>query len=202
MRILNIVQIFLISFGSTTHAQNVKVKRAVPVKYQWSEFDNWYYKKSDDYKGWKYIVIHHSATNAGSVNAFHKYHTEQGYGGIAYHFVIGNGNGMKDGEIQETFRWKKQISGTHVSVNSWDHNVFGIGICLVGNLEDSLPTKAQMEALEKLISNLQKSYKINSDNIIGHKHVMFDDASGKREPTACPGRKFNLDKVKLFDISS
>lgn len=174
----------------------VQAQKPVPVTYSWSDYDDWYYKKSATYQGWKFIVIHHSATLAGSVNAFHRFHTKQGYGGVAYHFVIGNGKGMKDGEVQETFRWKQQISGTHVSVNAWNHNVFGIGICLVGNMENATPTKAQMAALMKLTSRLKKTYSIKSKNIYGHKHVFFDDASGKKEQTACPGKKLDLTTLK------
>jgi len=165
------------------------------VTYSWSDSTDWYYKKSAAYRGWKYIVLHHSATAAGSVQAFHKYHTRQGYGGIAYHFVIGNGHGMKDGEVQETFRWQQQIAGTHVSVNSWDHNVFGIGICLVGNLDEAPPTRAQLAALKQLIRRLQDEYGITDEDIVGHHHVLYDDASGRSEPTACPGKRLDLEKL-------
>lgn len=173
------------------------VYSALPVEYSWEDYDNWYYKKSEHYQGWKYIVIHHSATGAGSVKAFHRFHSKQGYGGIAYHFVIGNGNGMNDGEVQETFRWKQQIAGTHVTVNSWEHNVFGIGICLVGNLEKSPATTAQIKSLNKLIARLKKNNQIKNKNIFGHKQVNYDDASGKTEQTVCPGRKLDLRKWRL-----
>jgi N-acetyl-anhydromuramyl-L-alanine amidase AmpD len=165
------------------------------VTYSWDNYTDWYFKKSEAYRGWKYIVIHHSATSKGSVKSFHRYHTKQGYGGIAYHFVIGNGNGMKDGKIQQTFRWKQQIAGTHVSVNSWEHNVFGIGVCLVGNLEKTPPTDAQIRALKRLIVKLKHKYLIRDRNILGHKHVRYDDASGKQEQTACPGKRFSLKRV-------
>jgi len=185
------------SYAQDTVSKNFVIQSSEPVEYSWYNYNDWYYKKSDTYKGWKYIVIHHSATAAGSVHAFHKFHTQQGYGGVAYHFVIGNGNGMKDGEVQGTFRWKQQISGTHVSVDAWDHNVFGIGICLVGNLEKSPPTKSQMAALKKLIARLKITHNINSKNIFGHKHVKHDDASGRKEQTACPGKKLDINKFKL-----
>ena len=181
----------LIFFISATVLQ---AKNSVPVTYSWNDYDDWYYKKSESYKGWKYIVIHHSATKAGSVKSFHKFHTQQGYGGVAYHFVIGNGNGMKDGEVKETFRWKQKIAGTHVSVNSWEHNVFGIGVCLVGNLENKPPTDAQMKALKKLISKLKEEFRIEDKNVIGHKHVQYDDASNKTEKTACPGKNLRWNR--------
>lgn len=156
------------------------------------DFSQWYNKSKPQYQGWRYIVLHHSATNAGSVAGFHKFHTEQGYGGIAYHFVIGNGNGMKDGEVVETFRWKEQISGTHASVNSWGHNVYGIGIALVGNFEEREPTPKQLSVLTDLIRRLSKQYNIPKENIIGHREVHFDDDSEKFERTLCPGKKLDI----------
>jgi len=161
-------------------------------------YDDWYYKKTPQYQGWKYIVLHHSASNSGSVKTFDRFHTKQGYGGIAYHFVIGNGNGMKDGEVQETFRWKKQMTGTHVSVNAWDSNIFGIGICLVGNFENTKPTKKQMTSLKKLVSKLQKKHKIKNSHIWGHRHTKWDEQKGRTEQTLCPGKKFDKIIPGLF----
>jgi hypothetical protein len=180
----------MLLFCSWSHAGN-----QISSKYLWADYNNWYYKNSESYKGWKYIIIHHSATQAGSVKAFHKYHSKQGFGGIAYHFVIGNGKGMKDGEVQETFRWKQQIAGTHVSVNSWEHNVFGIGICLVGNLENTPPTKSQLKALSTLLHSLKAKFNIQHGNIMGHRHVAYDDASGQTEQTACPGKKLDFQNI-------
>ena len=179
------------------YTQTKKSHSSRETEYSWDNYDAWYNKKLAAYKGWKYIVVHHSATQSGSINAFHKYHTKQGYGGIAYHFVIGNGNGMDDGEVQKTFRWKQQISGTHVSVNAWEYNIFGIGICLVGNLENTVATKAQITALRALISDLKKTHHIKNNNIIGHNHVLYDDASGWKEKTACPGKEMDIKKLKL-----
>ena len=87
-------------------------------------WDEIYAKDVNPAKGWKYIVIHHSASNSGNAQQFHKLHKDKGYGGLAYHFVIGNGNGAPDGNIHESFRWKEQIIGTHVDINSWYHNIF------------------------------------------------------------------------------
>lgn len=159
-------------------------------------FDDWYYKKLERYQGWRYIVIHHSATAAGSVKGFDEYHTKQGFGGIAYHYVIGNGKGMKDGEVAETFRWQQQISGTHSTVNAWKHNIFGIGICLVGNFEKAAPTRKQLDALEKLVAELSQKYHIQSENIITHRDVPYDNDPTKFEQTLCPGKNFNLQALR------
>lgn len=165
----------------------------------WSDI---YYKKAAIARGWKYIIIHHSATNSGSAKAFHKYHTQQGYGGLSYHFVIGNGKGAPDGKVEEGFRWKEQISGTHVDVNSWYHNVFGIGICLVGNFNTHSPTRKQMTALKELVTSLSEKYRIPAEKILGHSQVPFGTMDwgsekisvfyekGKTAQTYCPGKKF------------
>ncbi len=51
---------------------------------------------------WRYIVIHHSATNNGSAKIFDRYHREEKglADGLAYHFVIGNGTASKDGLVE------------------------------------------------------------------------------------------------------
>ncbi len=158
-------------------------------------------------KGWKYIVIHHSGTKSGSVESFHKHHLRLGIGGLGYHFIIGNGNGMKDGEIKAGFRWKKQISGCHVSRAARYHNVFGIGICLVGNFERTKPTKKQIKSLVLLIKKLIKKYGIKTTDIIGHKHVVRSKIKlinnklrvkflKAKERTLCPGKNLKVADVR------
>src|SRR5688572_16965793 len=58
---------------------------------------------------WKYIVIHHSGAEEGSLKSIDRYHREERHmeNGLAYHFLIGNGNGMGDGEIAVGNRWKE-----------------------------------------------------------------------------------------------
>ena len=166
-----------------------------------------YNKKTEQAQGWKYIVIHHSAGNNGNAKIFHDWHTEKGYGGLAYHFVIGNGNGSNDGEIETGFRWIEQISGTHVTVDSWYHNIFGIGICLVSDFNKTNPTSEQLNSLITLITNLSKQYDIPIENIIGHNDVPFGDLdwangkinvtfSTKTQTTSCPGKNLNVAEIR------
>ena len=89
---------FIFALGLTLFQSQAYSKHSEKLDFSDADFDDCYYKKSAKYQGWKSIVIHHSATNAGSVKGFHRYHTQQGWGGIAYHYVIGNGKGMKDGK--------------------------------------------------------------------------------------------------------
>jgi N-acetyl-anhydromuramyl-L-alanine amidase AmpD len=167
-----------------------------------------YYKRPAFAQGWKYIVIHHSATSAGSARSFDRYHEQQGYGGLAYHFVIGNGKGSRDGQVEEGFRWKRAMSGTHSTVNAWYHNIFGIGICLVGDFQKARPTAKQLEALDRLVATLAARYEIPPENIIAHKEVpwgevQFDSekmtvnfTAGKHEQTSCPGKNLSIEALR------
>src|SRR5262245_20642940 len=57
-------------------------------------------------RDWKYVVVHHTATESGSVESIHESHLKNKdkngnpWLGIGYHFVIGNGAGMPDGMIE------------------------------------------------------------------------------------------------------
>ena len=140
---------------------------------------------------WLYIVLHHSATESGSVAAIHAEHRSRRDGagnpwlGIGYHFVIGNGNGMADGEVAATFRWNEQIHGAHSG-----HAVFnarGIGVCLIGNFDRSRPTERQLSAVKRLTRVLAKRHRIIPDRVVGHSDV---------RATSCPGTHFPMDEVR------
>jgi len=153
------------------------------------------WKPSVAARDWKYIVIHHTASSSGSVESIHAYHLTKKdkngkpWKGIGYHFVIGNGNGMGDGEIEPTFRWKQQTSGAHAgSLTHPEYNDQGIGICLVGNFEVSHPSAAQLSAVKQLVGVLKREYSIKSSNVIGHRDVIGKD-------TACPGKFFPMSQV-------
>ena len=64
-------------------------------------------------------MLHHSATADGdvaSIDAVHRLKRDlkgNPWLGIGYHFVVGNGHKMADGEVQPTFRWLQQLAGAH-----------------------------------------------------------------------------------------
>lgn len=141
-------------------------------------------------RDWKSIVVHHTATESGSVESIDAEHRTRRDGngnpwkGIGYHFLIGNGHGMPDGEVTATFRWKEQLDGAHAG--NAEYNTTGIGICLVGNFEESPPTEAQIKATRQLISGLQRACAIETTGIVRH---------GDVRATACPGKLFPWDRV-------
>lgn len=143
-------------------------------------------------RDWKYIVLHHTASHAGSVESIHETHLDKGWLGVGYHFVIGNGDGMGDGEIAPTFRWKQQIQGAHAGVKgSPEYNEQGIGVVLVGNFEESSPSTAQLEAVTRLVATLKREYRISTGNVVPH---------GELKATKCPGKHFPLAQVAASEF--
>ena len=107
------------------------------------------------------IVIHHSATPTGNADEFDKMHREKGWDELGYHFVIGNGTGSGDGQVEIGPRWVKQKHGAHAKVPGHpEYNDVGIGICLVGNFDVTRPTEAQMASLAQLVRFLMDRYNI------------------------------------------
>ena len=142
-------------------------------------------------RSWRAIVIHHSATNTGNATVFDKWHREdRNWEGVGYDFVIGNGTDSGDGQVEVTFRWREQRTGAHCKTpNNWA-NEHSIGICLVGNFDQSVPTRRQMQSLLRLVRFLQKRYGIPKSRIYGHK-----DTPGARV-THCPGKNFPMWRFK------
>jgi hypothetical protein len=148
---------------------------------------------------WKYIVVHHTATETGSVETIHAAHLKNKdkngnpWLGIGYHFVIGNGHGMSDGAIEPTFRWRTQIQGAHAGSANKDYNERGIGICLVGNFEKTPPTPAQRQSVKLLVNTLKSNYLISAPNVVGHKDI-------RATSTECPGRLFPMAEVAADEL--
>jgi len=140
-------------------------------------------------KRWEYIVIHHSATDFGSSFFFDKIHHIRGFDrGIGYNFVINNGTrNKKNGQIEVSPRWIKQIDGAHCKASSMNHK--GIGICLVGDFTYVTPTDEQMDSLVRLVNILRKFYNVPIRNILGHGQVPGAN-------TECPGKKFPWEEFK------
>jgi LysM repeat protein len=135
---------------------------------------------------WQNIVIHHSATREGSGKGMDRYHREERHmeNGLAYHFVIGNGNGMGDGEIYVGARWTKQLPGGHLAIEAL--NEISLGVCLVGDFEKRAPTRRQLDNLEALVRALQKKTAPKSATVTSHRRI-------HPRHTKCPGRHFPMD---------
>ncbi len=138
-------------------------------------------------KSWKHIVIHHTATPSATAKGIDRFHREKRRmeNGMAYHFLIGNGKGMGDGEVYVGERWRRQIQGGHLASEALNQS--SIGICLVGNFEKQPPTSRQMESLRALIGKLRQTTRLPASAVTTHRGI-------HPRHTSCPGRHFHLER--------
>lgn len=140
---------------------------------------------------WKVIVVHHSASVKGGAKIFHEWHLGRGWDELGYHFVIGNGTDTPDGYVEVGSRWLKQKRGSHTKSADGFFNEHGIGICVVGDFENSGqgPSPAQMESLHRLMTFLMTRYCMKVDNLYCHREVPGND-------TVCPGKNFPMAELR------
>lgn len=139
---------------------------------------------------WRYIILHHTATDIGKATVIHKCHRERGFiYGLGYHFLIDNGTlGKGDGQIEVSPRWIKQQDGAHCKAGGMNH--VGIGIALIGDFNDKPPTEAQIRSLLLLLNVLMDYYHIPPSHVMGH-----GDVPGAQ--TDCPGKLFPWRTIRL-----
>jgi N-acetylmuramoyl-L-alanine amidase len=131
---------------------------------------------------WKYIIIHHTATDQGSALLLDESHKNRGWKSLGYDFLINNGTqGKPDGHIEASLRWIHQEDGAHCKASGMNHK--GIGIAIVGNYSHEKPSRKQLDTLVYTVNVLKKYYNIPTRNIMGHR-----DVPGAQ--TECPGNSF------------
>ncbi len=143
---------------------------------------------------WKYVVLHHSASATGNYESIDREHRKRlGWDGCGYHFVIGNGTSSPDGQIEVARRWSEQKHGIHChDGKNPDVSEYGIGICLIGDLEKNPPTPRQIAAAQALVAYLETRYQIASDHVGTHTQLA-------RNPTDCPGKNFPTQAILGLD---
>ncbi|APW63021.1 peptidoglycan recognition family protein [Paludisphaera borealis] len=139
---------------------------------------------------WKYVVLHHSATETGNYDSIDAEHRKVlGFDGCGYHFVIGNGTGSGDGQIEVSQRWVNQKHGVHCrNARKAEIDEYGIGICFIGDFDKAPPTARQVAAARALVSYLSRKYEIVDENVETHAHLAAT-------PTVCPGKHFPFESI-------
>jgi hypothetical protein len=109
---------------------------------------------------WNSIYIHQSRTPGGSTATL-----AASAAGLADHFVICNGKGGADGEVQISQRWTQQ---SPAGVTAGLQRIEGdcISICLIGDFNRNAPTPAQQQRLSDLVLTLQRNLRISAKNLI------------------------------------
>jgi N-acetylmuramoyl-L-alanine amidase-like protein len=108
---------------------------------------------------WNYIYIHQSATAGGSADTL-----KGSDATLADHFVIGNGEGAGDGEIQVGVRWKQQLQAGRIPGAAYIDRTC-LSICLVGDFSDDAPKATQERQLVQLVTALQNRLHIPASRV-------------------------------------
>lgn len=138
-----------------------------------------------DQSRWTGIVIHHSSAPLGSASTIAAEHEAMGLRGLGHHFIIGNGNGMRDGEIHVGYRWLEQLPGAHAGGAKGDeHNRHSISICLVGDGNRRTFSSTQYEQLVELTAALCRELNIPRDHVYLHSQIAPTSDPGALFPTA------------------
>lgn len=134
---------------------------------------------------WKAIVIHHSGSPYATPDSLEREARDAGLVGLGYHFVIGNGNGLADGELHVGSRWLRQLPGAHAVGPRGDwYNQHSIGICLVGNGERGRFSEAQMRRLVQLVDALARELGVPRDRVVLHDDMVTNGGPGRFFPAA------------------
>lgn len=123
----------------------------------------------------KKIVIHHADATTCDANTIDKWHKQNGWSGIGYHFLVRK----KDGLV-ETGRPIDTI-GAHCL----NHNSDSVGVCFEGNFEKETMSNEQLQTGQELIEYLRGIYG-SEIQIVRHKDLMA---------TSCPGKNFPFENL-------
>jgi N-acetyl-anhydromuramyl-L-alanine amidase AmpD len=131
---------------------------------------------------WQAIVIHDTGQLVGTPATLDERAKGMGLRSLGYHFVVGNGNGMDEGELFVSGRWMQQEAGAHTAGDNADwFNRQAIGICLVGDGDRQRFSPAQIRRTTQLVQLLAQRLGIPADRVYLHSQIA---------PTTSPGRFF------------
>ena len=112
---------------------------------------------------WNSIEICFSETKGGNIGRLAAAQGLRSAADLNCHFVVCNGNGAGDGEIQTTESWQRQAPVRRGSTRPGSDPT--ICICLIGNGVSALPTDYQLKRLEMLLDALCRRFDISADDV-------------------------------------
>ena len=112
---------------------------------------------------WDRIDIHYSGTRAGDIKSLAALNGLTDPKQLNCHFIICNGTGGLDGQIQATERWQNQqsvdVPGSRLSM------LKSVVICVIADGRNVPATDSQVKRLERLVEALSRRFKIKSDQV-------------------------------------
>lgn len=118
-----------------------------------------------DRADYRQVLVQFTGQPSGNLASIDQTHRLAGLPACGYHFVIGNGRGARDGEIETTLRWLYQEPGVLLAAGppyAQDRTVIVIG--LVGAAGSS-PSPAQLAAIRTLFRHLAQVYGLSDDRL-------------------------------------
>lgn len=136
-------------------------------------------------RDWTDIMVHHSATvDSGTLSAaaIIKYHKEvRGWQDVGYHALVE----YVSGSVVCMYGRPLTLAGAHC-LGGW--NSKALGICFIGDYSNAAPTKRMLsEAVKRIIRPWMRTFDISKSHIWAHRD---------KWDTACPGRYFDMQKLK------
>lgn len=107
---------------------------------------------------WNRIEIRYSSTKAGNIEQLALFSGQTNPEEINCHFVICNGFGAADGQIQPTEKWQRQQS--IIPDRAGDSFGHTIRICVVADGINTLPTDFQTKRGDALVEGLCRKFNI------------------------------------------
>lgn len=134
---------------------------------------------------WRAIVIHHSSSPFGTPASISAEHRQANLSGLGYHFLVGNGSGMGNGDIHVGYRWLEQLPGAHaIGPRAEAYNQHAIGICLIGDGNRRPFSDLQVRRLAELVAALARELDIPADRILLQSDIAETSSPGRFFPEA------------------
>jgi len=112
---------------------------------------------------WESIEVYYSGTNAGNIEQLASLSGVASSDDINCHFVVCNGLGGSDGQIQASEKWQEQWSV--IPDHTWYGSSRTIRICLVADGKSIRPTNSQIKRTEALVEALLMKFSVPASQI-------------------------------------
>lgn len=112
---------------------------------------------------WGRIEVYYSGTKAGNIEQLASLGGLAGAEDINCHFVICNGLGGGDGQIQPTEKWQRQWS--IIPGRTWYGSGQTIRICVIADGKTAQPTDSQKQRTQLLVEELRRGFGIQRESV-------------------------------------
>lgn len=112
---------------------------------------------------WNCIEVYYSNTKAGNIEQLAALSGLSDHEDLNCHFVVCNGLGDSDGQIQTTEKWLRQWSS--IPGKNWYGTGQTIRICVIADAKDNPPTDFQVKRTESLVELLTRKFEVLPQSI-------------------------------------